>query len=321
MRRLFLKGLCCTALLLAPLAAAAQNYPDRTVHMIVPFPAGATMDFVMRLVCQHMTEDWGQSVVVDNRTGAAGIVGTEAGAKATPDGYTLLSVANSFAANPTLRTDLPYDTFKDLAPIGLIGSTPLVLVSSASVPANTMAELVALAKREPGKLTYGAAAGASPHLAMAWLNSFAGINVQFIPYRGQAQAQNDLLSGQIDLAFGNLPDILPSVSAGKLKAYGIATPERSALAPAIPTLAETGYKGPVWDSWYGMLAPAHTPVDIIGKISTELRKVIQRPDVKAKLSQVGVIPVDSTPEQFAAFLQTTAADYAKIIKAAGIHLE
>ena len=299
----------------------AQAYPDRAVKVIVPFPAGATMDYVVRLVSQRLSEDWGKPVVVENRTGGAGLIGTDAGAKAAPDGYTVLAVANSFAGNPAYRNDLPYDTFNDFAPITLLGSTPLVLVGHASVPANTTAELVALAKKQPGKLAYGAASGASPHLAMAWFRSVAGVDLQLIPYRGQAQAQTDLLSGQIQLAFGNLPDIVPHVKAGKIKAYGIALNQRSPLAPEIPTLAEAGYKGPEWDSWYGFVAPAKTPRDIIEKISADVKSALSRPDIQAKLNGVGLVPAGNSPEQFRTFLKTTAASYAKIIKENGIKPE
>jgi tripartite-type tricarboxylate transporter receptor subunit TctC len=292
----------------------AQGYPDKPVRVIVPFPAGATMDYVVRLISSRLSEDWGKAVVVENRTGGAGIIGTEAGAKAAPDGYTVLAVANSFAGNPAYRNDLPYDTFKDFAPITLLGSTPLVLVGHVSVPANTTQDLVALAKKQPGKLSYGAASGASPHLAMAWFRSVAGVNLQFVPYRGQAQAQTDLLAGQIQLAFGNLPDIVPHVNSGKLKAYGIALPQRSPLAPDIATLAEAGYKGPEWDSWYGFVAPARTPGDIIAKISAGVKSALSRPDIQEKLNGVGLHPVGSSPEEFRKFLQSTAASYARIIK-------
>lgn len=316
-----MKKLLLAALLAFSTAAGAQTYPQKAVHVIVPFPAGATMDFVVRLVSQRLSEAWNNPVVVENRTGGAGIIGTEYGARADPDGYTILAIANSFAGNPTFRKSLPYDTFKDFAPITLLGSTPLVLVGHVSVPANTTTELVALAKKQPGSITYGAAAGASPHLAMAWFSSVAGIKLQFIPYRGQSQAQNDLLSGHIQLVFGNLPDVMPHVKNGKIKAYGIALAERSPLAPEIPTLAEAGYKGPQWDSWYGFVAPAKTPRDIVEKISAGVRQVLARPDVKERLNGVGLVPAGTSPDEFKTFLHATAASYAKILRANDIHQE
>jgi len=301
--------------------AHAQAWPDKLVKVIVPFPAGATLDFVVRLVSQRLGEDLGQQFVVENRTGGAGIIGTDALAKSAPDGYTIASIANSFASNPTLRNDLPYDTMKDFAPVTLIGSTPLVLVGHASVPANTTAELVALAKRQPGKLSYGAAVGASPHMAMAWFVSVTGADMALVPYRGQAQAQTDLLAGQIQLVFGNLSDVMPHVRAGKIKAYGIATLARSPLAPQVPTLAEAGYKGPEWDSWYGFVAPAKTPREIVDKLAAAVKAALARPDIRDKLLGMGLQPVGGTPDEFRAFLRDTTASYAKIIKEAGIRAE
>lgn len=313
-----MKLLLTAAILFYSTIAGAQSYPEKAVRVIVPFPAGATMDYVVRLVSSRLSDDWGQPVVVENRTGGAGLIGTDAGAKAPPDGYTILAVANSFAGNPSYRKDLPYDTFKDFAPITLLGYTPLVLVGHPSVPANTTAELVAAAKEQPGQIPYGAASGASPHLAMAWFESVAGIKLQFIPYRGQAQAQTDLLSGQIKLAFGNLPDIAPHVKSGKMKALGIALQERSPLAPEIPTLAEAGYKGQNWDSFYGLVAPSKTPPAILHKIAASVDSALSRPEIKDKMLSVGFTPVGNSPEEFGKFLQTTAAIYAKIIKENGI---
>jgi tripartite-type tricarboxylate transporter receptor subunit TctC len=309
------------ALACAAPAAPAFAWPDKPVRIIVPFPAGATLDFVVRLVSQRLAEDLGQPFVVENLTGGAGITGTAALAKANPDGYTFASIANSFASNPTLRNDLPYDTARDFVPVSLIGATPLVLVGHASVPANTTAELVALAKREPKKLSYGAAVGASPHMAMAWFVSVTGTDLVLVPYRGQAQAQTDLLSGQINLVFGNLPDVMPHVRANKIKAYGIATQARSPLAPQIPTLGEAGYKGPEWDSWYGFVAPARTPKDIVDKMAASVKSALARPEIREKLLGVGLQPAGSSPEEFRAFLQEKVTSYAKIIKEAGIKAE
>ena len=308
-------------LLTAAQFAVAQPYPDKPVKLIVPFPPGATMDSVVRLVGDKLSAEWGQPVVVENRTGAAGLIGTAAAAKAPADGYTILAIANSFAANPTLRSSMPYDTAKDFAPITLIGSTPLVLVAHPGLPANSTAELVALAKKEPGQIPYAAAPGASPHMAMAWFESASGTKLLFVPYRGQSQAQTDLLAGQVKLAFGNLPDILPYVKSGHLKALGIATAARSPLAPEIPTLIEAGYKGPQWDSWYGFVAPAGTPPDILEKVAAAVHKVLSRPEVRSELLHRGLLPVGDTPAEFRTFLQNTAEDYARIIKQAGIRVD
>ncbi|HVZ43552.1 MAG TPA: tripartite tricarboxylate transporter substrate binding protein [Ramlibacter sp.] len=314
-------ALACVAAVPAFAQGEARAYPEKPVRIIVPFPPGATMDFVVRLIAQNLSEQWGKSVVVENRTGGAGVIGTDAGAKAPADGYTILAVANSFAANPTLRNDLPYNTDKDFAPITLIGSTPLVLVAHQSLPVANLAGLVDMAKQQPGTVPYGAAVGASPHMAMAWFESAAKVKLLFAPYRGQSQAQADLLAGQIKLVFGNLPDVLPQVRAGKLKALGISTARRSPLAPEIPTLAEQGYPGPEWDSWYGFLAPAGTPPEVISKFAEAVHAVLFKPETKAKLAGVGIVPVADTPAEFATFLRTTRENYAKIIKSANIHVE
>jgi len=305
----------------AALPAAAQSFPERPVKVIFPFPAGAVSDYIIRLVTQRVSDDWGKPVIVENRSGGAGITGTDAGAKAAPDGYSVLFVANSFASNPVLRKDLPYDTANDFAPVTLLGNTPLVLTVHASVPANTTADLVALAKREPGKLSYGAALGASPHLAMAWFRSVAGIDVVHIPYRGQGQVQTDLLSGTLQLVFGNINDMIPQSKTGKLKMLGVAMPARSPLAPDVPTLAEAGYPGPEWDSWYGLVVPAKTPKAIVDKLSAGFTAALQRPDIREKLLAVGFVPAGGTPEQFKSFLQEKATSYAKTISAAGIRAE
>ena len=301
--------------------ASAQSYPSRPVKVVVPFPPGATMDAVVRLIADRLGKAWGQSVIVENRTGAAGLIGTGSVAKASPDGYTILAVANSFAANPTLRSSMPYDTAKDFAPITLIGSTPLVLVAHPSLQIGTTGELVALAKSKPGAIPYGAAAGASPHLAMAWFESATGSKLLFVPYRGQSQAQTDLLAGQVKLVFGNLPDILPYVKSGHLKALGIATAARSPLAPEIPTLVEAGYKGPQWDSWYGFVAPAGTPPDIVDKFASGVRDALAQADVQAELKSRGVLTTPDTPAQFEDFLKRATEDYARIIKDANIHVD
>jgi tripartite-type tricarboxylate transporter receptor subunit TctC len=288
----------------------------------VPYPPGGSTDILARILQPRLSQQLGgRTVIVENRPGAASQIATAHVARAEPDGSTLLVSFDNHGINPAVKPKLPYDTFKDFAPITLLGSTPLVLVGHVSVPANTTTELVALAKKQPGSITYGAAAGASPHLAMAWFSSVAGIKLQFIPYRGQSQAQNDLLSGHIQLVFGNLPDVMPHVKNGKIKAYGIALAERSPLAPEIPTLAEAGYKGPQWDSWYGFVAPAKTPRDIVEKISAGVRQVLARPDVKERLNGVGLVPAGTSPDEFKTFLHATAASYAKILRANDIHQE
>ncbi len=309
------------ALLLAP-PAGAQAYPDKPVRIIVPFPPGATIDFLARLLAQKLGEDWGVNVFVENKSGAGGIVGIDAAAKSMPDGYTFVCVANSFAANPVLRKDLPYDTFKDLAPVTLVGVTPHVLVAFPALPANTVTELVAYAKQQPGKVTYASfGSGTTPHLAGETLKSMAGIDIVHVPYRGQIPALADVMAGQVSMTFGNLPDVMPQVAARKLKALAIATLQRSALAPELPTLGEAGLPGFTSDSWFGIAAPAKTPPAAVRKMQTQVADILRRPDVKSRLHTAGVEPSGNTPEQFGTFLQEQMAKYAAIIKAAGIKAE
>lgn len=321
MRAALRAALAGLALLLA-LPAGAQSYPDKPVRIIVPFPPGATIDFLARLLAQKLGEDWGVSVFVENKSGAGGIVGIDAGAKSAPDGYTYVCVANSFAANPVLRKDLPYDTFKDLAPVTLVGVTPHVLVAFPGLPANSMAELIAYAKQQPGKVTYASfGSGTTPHLAGETLKSMAGIDIVHVPYRGQIPALADVMAGQVSMTFGNLPDVMPQVAARKLKALAIATPQRSTLAPEMPTLGEAGLPGFTSDSWFGIAAPAKTPTAAVRKMQAQVADILRRPDVKSRLHTAGVEPSGNTPEQFGTFLQEQMAKYAAIIKAAGIKPE
>lgn len=321
MRAALRAALAGLALLLA-LPAGAQSYPDKPVRIIVPFPPGATIDFLARLLAQKLGEDWGVSVFVENKSGAGGIVGIDAGAKSAPDGYTYVCVANSFAANPVLRKDLPYDTFKDLAPVTLVGVTPHVLVAFPGLPANSVAELVAYAKQQPGKVTYASfGSGTTPHLAGETLKSMAGIDIVHVPYRGQIPALADVMAGQVSMTFGNLPDVMPQVAARKLKALAIATPQRSTLAPEMPTLGEAGLPGFTSDSWFGIAAPAKTPTAAVRKMQAQVADILRRPDVKSRLHTAGVEPSGNTPEQFGTFLQEQMAKYAAIIKAAGIKPE
>lgn len=299
----------------------AEEFPERPVRIIFPFPAGAVSDFLIRLVAKNASEEWGQPVIVENRSGGAGILGTDVGSKAAPDGYTVLFVANSFASNPILRKNLPYNTEKDFAPVTLIGSTPLVLTVHSSVPAKSTEELVALAKKQPGKMSYGAAMGASPHLAMAWFREASGIEVVFIPYRGQGQVQTDLMSGTLQLVFGNFNDMVPNAKTGRLRVLGIATKKRSPLAPELPTLAEAGYPGPEWDSWYGLVVPAKTPKAIIDKLSAGFTAALKKQEVRERMHGVGFVPVGGTSEQFGAFLEEARTSYAKTIRDAGIRIE
>lgn len=299
----------------------AQAFPDRPIRIIFPFPAGAVSDYMIRLVAEAATPELGTSVIVENRSGGVGIPGTEAAARSAPDGYTVLFVANSFANNPIVRKDLPYDTDRDFDPLMLIGSTPLVLTVHASVPAETTEQLVALLKEKPGQLNFGAAPGVSQHLAMEWFKRAADVSVVHIPYRGAGQVLPDLMAGRLQLVFNNVNDSAPHVKTGKLKILGITTPKRSPLAPDVRTLAEAGYPGPAWDSFYGLVLPAKTPKPIVDKLSAAFSAAVKKPDVQSKMAAVGFQPAGGTPAEFKAFLQEARASSAKIIRDADIRIQ
>jgi tripartite-type tricarboxylate transporter receptor subunit TctC len=307
--------LCAAA---SPLAAA-QNFPDKPVQIIVPFPPGASLDSMVRIVAQKLGESWNQRVIVENRTGASGIIGVSAGAKAAPDGYTLVAVSNSFAANTVLRKDMPYDAFKDFAPVTLLGAVPHVLVVHSSVPVQSVKELVDYAKQNPGRLNYASGgSGTISHLGAEMFKRAAGIDMVHVPYRGQGPALADVVSGQVSLTLGNIPEVMPHVKSGRVKALAVVKPTRSKLDPQIPTLAEAGYPGVISESWYGLVAPAGTPPDIVAKIQREVAKALANPEVNERLAGQGFEPAGSSPEAFKTFLQTQTAAYKKVIDEAKI---
>lgn len=292
---------------------------EKPVHVINPFPAGGTLDTVVRLIAQNMSEHIGQPVVVENRTGASGIIGFTAAARAEPDGYTMVAMANSFAVAPAVRDDLPYDPVKDFAPVTFIGSTPHILAVHPSFPANSVAELVALAKRKPGTVSYGTlGAGTYSHLVGKMLEKAAGIELLQVPFRGSAPSIAAVAGNQISMVFGNLPEIMSQVRSGRLKALAIATPERSALAPDLPTVAEAGYPGFTSASWYGFLAPGATPAARVHALQREVARALALPDVKKRLANLGVVAGGNSPEEFSAYLKDQMATYARIVKEAGI---
>ena len=305
--------------LLAP--ALAQTYPARPIRIVVPFPAGGTMDFAVRTIAREM-KSFAQPIIVENKPGGGTVLGVEAVAKAAPDGYTLVCVGNSFTVNQTLVAALPYDTLRDFRPIGLVTSTPNVLVGNPGVSANSLRELVDYAKANPGKLSFASVGnGTIQHLAGETFKRMAGIDMLHVPYKGQAPAMNDLLGGQVNLMIGNLPDLLPQIRAGKLKPYGVTTSQRAALAPDLPTIAEQGYPGFETYAWFGLLAPARVPDAIVSSLNGELVRVLALPEVKAAFVSRGFEPRPSTQEEFAAFLRAEIAKYARVIKDANVKLD
>jgi len=297
----------------------AQDFPTRPVRIVNPYPAGGTLDAAIRLIAQKMTEDLGQPVLVENRTGAGGLIGLSTVAKAPPDGHTIVAVANSFAVYPAVRTDLPYDTVKDFKPVTFVGSTPHILAVPSTLPANSVKELVALAKAKPKSISYGTIGeGSYSHLVGKVFEEMAGVELMQVPYRGSAPTITAAASGEISMVFGNFPEIMPLAKAGRLKALAIATAQRSPLAPEIPTVAEAGYPGFTSLSWYGFMAPGATPATIVDKLQQSVARALTDPAVKSRFTELGVVPGGDSPSQFAAFLQEQMATYARIAKAANI---
>lgn len=302
-RRMMLAAIAAGLLSSAPQAFAADHYPDRPIRLIVPYAAGGATDIQARLVAQQMTLELGQSVIVINKAGAGGNIGTEFVAKSPPDGYTLLmGGVGTHAINPHLFKNIPYDAMKDFAPVALIGSEPNVLVANPSVTAPDLKTLMAQAKAAPGKFSYASPGiGTSNNLAMEMLKARAGVNIVHIPYSGGGPAVADVLGGQVPLLFINLDIALPQIKAGKLKAYAVSSSERSPLLPNVPTIAESGYPGYVATSWTAMYAPAGTPQPIVDLLNKAVNDGLRKPDVSAHLRSTGFTPASMTSAQFAAW--------------------
>lgn len=297
----------------------AQTFPSKPITIVVPFSAGGTLDAVARLIGSKMAEGLGQPVVIENRTGAAGIIGYQQVAKSAPDGHTLVTIANSFAVNPAVRSDLPYDSLMDFVPVTSLGITPHVLAVHPSVPANSVMELVALAKAKPDTLTYGTIGeGSYSHLVGKMFEKAAGVRLVQVPFRGSAPSIVAVLGNQITMVFGNLPEIQPHAKSGKLRALAVSATSRSPVMPQLPTMTEAGYPGFHSESWYGLVAPAGTPPDVLRRLQREIARVMGLPDVKERLAAQSVYGGGETPEEFAASLRALMASYAAVAKETGI---
>jgi tripartite-type tricarboxylate transporter receptor subunit TctC len=303
----------------AAFAQSSSSYPSGQLRIVVPYPAGGGTDIFARMLGQKLNESWGQPVVVDNRAGANGTVGTAYVAKAPADGLTLLIVPAGYAANPGLYKQLPYDQTRELTGVTRLASGPLVLVVHPSVPAKTAKELIALARSHPGEINFGSAgSGSLPHLSGELFSLMAGIKLVHIPYKGAGAAVTDLVGGRVPVYFMNVLQSLQLIKTGRLRALGVTTPERSPIAPEIPTIAESGLAGFDMTNWYGMLAPAATPRDVIVKLNAEVVRHLQLQELKNKLADDGMAVVASSPEQFNEFLQREMTKYNRIIDKSGI---
>ncbi len=309
-------------LLLLPCVAFAQAYPARPVRIIVPYPPGGATDVMARTVAQKLNESWQQAVVVENKAGASGSVGSEIVAKSAPDGYTLLVQGTQHAINLSLYKQLPYDTLRDFVPINYIASAPFLLVLHPSVPANTVAELIAYIKARPGGLNYGSSGvGGGAHLAGEIFKTAAGVPLTHIPYKGAAPAMADLLGGQVTMVFDPIPTSIAQVRAGRLKALAITSAKRSALMPELPTVAESGLPGFDVSAWFGLYGPAAMPKDIAIKLNAEVNRILQLPEVKEKFAGLGAESMIMNTDQFAVHLRAEIAKFAKAIKDSGATAE
>jgi tripartite-type tricarboxylate transporter receptor subunit TctC len=303
----------------ASLNVQAQNYPNRPIRVIAQFQPGTSTDILARVIAQKLTEAWGQQVVVDNRPGAGAIVGTELGAHALPDGYTLtMGVSSAFGINPTLYSKLPYDAVRDFAPITNIALTPQTLVLSPSFAAKSVKDLVAAARAKPGSINYASlGSGSTSHLTMEMFKSAAAIQLNHVPYKGSPSAHADVMAGQVPIMFDAIPAVLPHIKGGKLRGLGIGTRTRSPFLPDLPTIAESGYPGFEAVGWIGMVAPARTPEAILNKLNAEIVRILKEPEVKQRLDALAFTPVGDTRSEYAAFIKSEIAKWGKAVKDSG----
>jgi tripartite-type tricarboxylate transporter receptor subunit TctC len=322
-RRMICGALTAALTVLVSGSAVGQAYPTRPIRLVVPSSAGAGVtDIMARLMAQHLTSRLGQQVVVDNRPGASGIVGAEVVAKAAPDGYTLLIANVSLIVNPFLYAKMPYEPLTDFIPITMVNTQPSQLVVHPSVPATSVAELVAYAKSRPGQLNYGSGGlGSTPYLAAELFKSITGIDVVHVPYKGGAPALAELVGGQLTFMIENVPGTMPMVKSGKLRALAITSTQRSPLAPELPTMIEAGVPGYEMSGWNGFFAVKGTPPEIVAKLHAELAAILHSPEVKEQFAALGAVPVGDTPDEFGAFLKADSARWGKLIREKGIKPE
>ncbi len=319
-RRILVLGLITS---LAPFAAGAQSdFPVKPVRLIVPFPAGGSLDNVGRLLGKKLGDLWGQNVLIDNRPGGAATIGTSVAAKSKADGYTLLLMANGFVMAPMMMSNPPYDPFKDFVPISLLARVNQALVAHPSLAVNNIRELVAEAKARPGQLSFASFGnGTSSHLGVELFKQQAGINLTHVPYKGVAPAMQDVLGGQVNVFLTNLPEILPHVQAGKLKVLGVADEKRAPQLPAAPTFAEQGFPGFNVYSWYGVVAPTGTSREIVERLHASFAQVLKDPEVVARFAQQGISILADNPESLSRFMQAEQARYAEAIRISGAKID
>jgi tripartite-type tricarboxylate transporter receptor subunit TctC len=315
-----MKWFFCAAALVCG-SVLAQSYPNRPLRVVVPLSAGAA-DTLSRTIAAKLTERWGQPVVVENRPGAGTTLGTDLVARAPADGYTLLMATFSHAVNATFYRKLPFDTLKDFAAVTLVASAPNILEVHPSVPANTVGELIAMAKSQPGKLNFASAGnGSSSHLAGELFKNLTGVQIVHVPYKGAAPAMNDLLGGRVEMTFDPLPSSMAHIKAGKLRPLAVTTTSRSKALPDVPTMAEAGVPGYELNGWSGLLVHANTPKDIVRTLNQEIVAIIKAPEISDRFAGLGFDIVGNTPEQFQAFIEAEVAIWGRLVRAANIHAD
>jgi tripartite-type tricarboxylate transporter receptor subunit TctC len=311
----------CLALVLAAMTTAvgAQSYPTKPIRLVVPFPAGGTTDILARAAAQKLSEALGQQVIVDNRPGAGGNIGSDIVAKSAPDGYTLLmGTVGTHAINPSLYSKMPYDHIKDFVPVVLVAGVPNVLVVTPSLPVNSVQELIKLAKDKPGSINFASSgSGTSIHLSGELFKTMTGLEMTHVPYKGSSPALTDLMGGQVQIMFDNLPSALPQIKGGKLRAIAVTSKARAPALPDIPTMAESGMPGFEAYSWFGVLAPAGTPAAVVTRINSEVNKWLQSPEAREQMLAQGAEAAGGSPQQFSAHIQTETEKWAKVVKASG----
>ena len=317
-----LRAAAWLAIALSALPASAQNYPAHPVKVIVPYAVGGSADVYGRFLAAKLSQTMGQPFVIENRPGGGAVIGTDAVAKSAPDGYTVLIMSNTHTVNETLIPKKPYDLMRDLAPVTGINSQDLLLVGAPTLKASNLRELIAFAKENPGKLNYASSGPGTPyHMAGELFKHMAGVDIVHVPHKGSDQARTAVLGGQVDLMFDAISTIVSHVNAGKLKALGTSGKMRSSVTPNIPTIAEAGVPGYEATIWLGLMAPAATPKPILERLSDEVRKVINAPDVKANWARQGAVPMGMTPEEFGKFLHEDVAKWAKLVKDTGMKVD
>ncbi len=301
-------------------SAVADDYPNKAIRLIMPYPIGGSIDIAGRMVAQRLADNLGQAVVVDNRTGAGGIVGTETGARAAPDGYTvLMGGVGTLALSPSLQKNLPYDPNKDFTPVTLLVTIPYVVVVQPSFKAANIRELIALAKAKPNEINYGSGgSGSAPHLAAELFKTMADVRITHVPYKGSTPAITDTMSGQVQLTFTGIPSVMTQMKAGRLRPIGVTSLKRTAALPEVPTIAESGVPGYEVNPWFGVLLPARTPQPLVSRLNAEILKVLQLPATRERFAAEGFEAAGNSPAQFAAYIKTEQIKWGKVIKEAGI---